>query len=77
VLLFWAQRRPIERADILLITLIPVVTLLAVAAGLVAASGQIPVSTLLPMFIFYCIVYATFIPAFIWAKQQIPRSGGG
>jgi hypothetical protein len=70
VLLFWAQRKPVERADILLITLFPVVTLLAMAAALVARSGQIPVSNLLPMFIFYLIVYCTFVPSFIWAKRQ-------
>ncbi len=71
VLLFWAQRKPIERSDILLITLFPVVTLLAVAASLVAKSNQIAVSNLLPMFVLYIIVYCTFIPSFAWAKRQL------
>jgi hypothetical protein len=70
VLLFWAQLKPIERADILLITLFPVVTLLAAAAGLVVQSNEIAISRLLPMFIFYLVVYCTFIPSFIWAKRQ-------
>lgn len=74
VLLFWAQQKPVERADILLITLFPVVTLLAVAAGLVAQSDQIPIANLLPMFVFYFIVYCTFIPSFLWAKRQGPHS---
>lgn len=74
VLLFWAQQKPVERADILLITLFPVVTLLAVAAGLVAQSHQIPISSLLPMFVFYFVLYCTFIPSFIWAKRQRPHS---
>src|SRR5512134_191242 len=39
VLLFWAQLKPVERADILLITLFPVVTLLAAAAGLAVRSN--------------------------------------
>ncbi|MGE5777496.1 MAG: hypothetical protein ACM33V_14830, partial [Chloroflexota bacterium] len=69
VLLFWAQCKPVERADILLLTLFPVVTLLAVAAGLAAASGEIPVARLLPMFILYLVVYCTFIPSFLWAKK--------
>ncbi len=73
VLLFWAQLRPVERADILLITLFPVVTLLAVAAGLVAQSNEIPLPRLLPMFIFYLVVYCTFIPSFLWAKRQKAR----
>jgi predicted neutral ceramidase superfamily lipid hydrolase len=70
VLLFWAQLKPIERADILLITLFPVVTLLAVAAVLVAKSNQISSSSLLPMFVLYFVVYCTFIPSYIWAKKQ-------
>jgi hypothetical protein len=74
VLLFWAQRKPIERADILLITLFPVVTLLAVATSLVVQSNHIPLARLLPMFLFYFVVYCTFIPSFIWAKRQLPYS---
>jgi hypothetical protein len=70
VLLFWAQLKPIERADILLITLFPVVTLLAIAAVLVAKSNQISISNLLPMFVLYFVVYCTFIPSYIWAKKQ-------
>ena len=75
VLLFWAQRKPVERADILLITLFPVVTLLAVAAGLAAQSNAIPLSNLMPMFVFYLVVYGTFIPSFLWAKRQSVLSG--
>ncbi len=70
VLLFWAQLKPVERADILLITLFPVVTLLAVAAVLVAKSNQISFSNLLPMFVLYFVVNCTFIPAYIWAKKR-------
>ena len=73
VLLFWAQLKPIERADILLITLFPVVTLLAVAAVLVAKSNQISISSLLPMFVLYFVVYCTFIPSYLWAKKQRPH----
>jgi hypothetical protein len=70
VLLFWAQMKPIERVDILLITLFPVVTLLAVAVVLVAKSNHIFFSKLLPMFVLYFIIYCTFMPAYIWAKKQ-------
>jgi hypothetical protein len=73
VLLFWAQMKPVERADILLITLFPVVTLLALAAVLVAKSNQIFFSSLLPMFILYFAVYCTFIPAYLWARKQRPH----
>jgi hypothetical protein len=70
VLLFWAQLKPIERADILLVTVFPVVTLLAVAAVLVAKSNQISFLSLLPMFVLYFIVYCTFIPSYLWARKQ-------
>jgi hypothetical protein len=74
VLLFWAQMKPIERADILLITMFPVVTLLTLAAVLVAKSNQISISNLVPMFVLYFVVYCTFIPSYIWAKKQKPHS---
>jgi hypothetical protein len=73
VLLFWAVQKPIERSDILLITLVPVVTLLAVAAVLLAKSNQIPTSNLFPMFILYFVLFCTYIPAYIWAKKQKVR----
>jgi predicted transporter len=69
-LLFWAVLKPIERADILLITLVPVVSLLAVAAGLVAKSHEITASRLLPMFGLYFVLYCTLIPSYVWAKKQ-------
>jgi hypothetical protein len=74
VLLFWAQREPIERADVLLITLFPVVTLLVVAAVLVAQSNQISISSLLPMFILYLVVFCTFIPSYLGARKQKTHS---
>jgi hypothetical protein len=70
VLLFWAQLKPVERADILLITLFPVVALLAVAAVLVARSGQIAFSKMLPIFILYIVLFCTFLPSYVWAKKQ-------
>ena len=70
VLLLWAQRKPIERADVLLITLFPVVSLLAVAAVLVAKSDQLAVSRLAPMFIFYVVLACTSLPSSLWARRQ-------
>ncbi len=71
VLLFWAQRKPVERAGILLITLFPVVALLAAAACIVAQSGQIPLKNLAPLFMLYLVVFVTYIPSYLWAKKQI------
>ena len=73
VLLFWAQLKPIERADVLLITLFPVLALLAIAAVLVVRSGQIDFSSMLPMFILYGVMFCTFIPSCLWARRQRAR----
>lgn len=70
VLLFWAQLKPIERADILLITLFPVVTILAGAAVFVAKSNHISSTNMMPMFVLYLVLYCTFIPSYVWAKRQ-------
>lgn len=70
VLLFWAQLKPIERADVLFITLFPVVTALAGAAFFVVNSGQISITNMMPMFILYPLLYCTFISSYIWAKRQ-------
>lgn len=76
VLLFWAQRKPVERASILLITLFPVVTILAATAGAVAKSGWIPVVNLVPLFILYGVICITYIPSCLWAKKQYAIHAG-
>ncbi len=73
VLLFWAQLKPIERADILLITLFPVLSILAIAAVLVVRSNQIAFASMLPVFIFYGVAFCTFIPSYVWARMQRAR----
>jgi hypothetical protein len=70
VLLIWGVKKPIERADILMITLFPVVTILALAAILVTKSNQIALENILPMFILYIVIFSTFIPSYLWAKKQ-------
>jgi hypothetical protein len=70
VLLFWAQLKPIERVDVLLITLFPVVTVLAAAAVLIVKSNQIHLSNMVPLFILYFAAYCTFIPSYVWAKKK-------
>lgn len=70
VLLLWAQHDPIERAAVLLMTLLPVIGSLAIAGVLVVRSGQIPLASMLPIFIFYVVAFVMFIPAYLWAKRQ-------
>jgi hypothetical protein len=75
VLLFWAQLKPIERADVLLITLLPVIAVLAIAAILVVRSHQIPLSSMLPILVFYAIALVMFIPSYLWARRQRGATG--
>jgi hypothetical protein len=70
VLLIWGVKKPIERAGILIITLFPVVTVLAIAAILFVKSNQIAFDKVLPMFILYVVLFATYIPSYLWAKKQ-------
>jgi heme A synthase len=70
VLLFWAQLKPIERADVLLMTLLPVIGVLAMAAILAVRSNQMPLASMWPMFVFYAAALAMFIPAWLWARRQ-------
>ena len=70
VLLIWGVKKPVERADILMITLFPVVAILAIAAILVVKSNQIAFDKVLPMFILYVVIFSTFIPSYLWAKKQ-------
>ena len=70
VLLFWAQQKPVERADILLITIFPVVTILAGAATHAVISQAISVVNLMSMFMLYIVLFGTYIPSYLWAKKQ-------
>jgi hypothetical protein len=70
VLLLWAQHRPIERVEVLLMTLFPVVGSLAIAAILVVQSGQISISNMVPMFVLYVVLFVTILPAYVWARRQ-------
>jgi hypothetical protein len=72
VLLFWAQLKPITRADVLLITLFPAVAILTVAANLIVQANQISFANMAPLFIVYAVLFAMILPAYAWAKRQPP-----
>ena len=70
VLLIWGVQKPVERADILIITLFPVVTILTIAAILVVRSDQIQFEKMVPMFVLYIVLFAVYLPSYFWAKRQ-------
>ena len=72
LLLFWASRRPIERAMILLLTAIVVVGLL-VAGACAVLSGLIPLSNMLPVFALQSGILALFLTAYL-KVGRVPQS---
>jgi hypothetical protein len=76
VLLVWAQFEPVTRADVLLMTLIPVIAVLAIAAVLVVRSNQIPLSNMLPVLAFYAVAFVAIVPSYLWARQQRAAPNG-
>ncbi len=69
LLLLWGAASPIERRDILLLTVCPVVTGIALATAIAARRGVVSVSRVIPLWIhlgcvslFYVVVYVLSIP---------------
>jgi hypothetical protein len=72
LLLFWAARRPIERAAVLPLTAIVVAGLMA--AGLYAVySGFLALQKMFPIFILQCGLIALFLTGYIKASQSQRR----
>ncbi|MCX6155634.1 MAG: hypothetical protein NT007_15885 [Candidatus Kapabacteria bacterium] len=65
ILLLWGSFKPIERKEILLFTVFPVLSGLLTASILVVNSGYIDISYVYPMWIFYSIV----IPSYLFAYK--------
>jgi hypothetical protein len=73
-LLLWADRKPVERRGVILLTIIPVIAgligagLYAVASGLVAAGGILPILAL------QVSLTAFFLGAYIHSRPHSPSS---
>jgi hypothetical protein len=68
LLLFWASRRPVERAAVLLLTAIVVAGLML--AGICAVySGFISLGMMLPVFVLQCGLAALFLTGYIKASR--------
>jgi hypothetical protein len=57
VLLFWADRKPVERRDIMLITLFPVLSGLVLANVFAVANGMVTAGAMAPMWIFQAVLF--------------------
>lgn len=68
-LLLWADRRPVERSGVLLITLFPVVLGLALNEIVAVRAGFLPVSTTVPVWIAQAIVSGLFLFSYLNAGK--------
>jgi hypothetical protein len=58
VLLIWADRKPVERRGILLITLFPVLSSLIAADAYAVVSGFVPMGSMMPIFMSQAALFA-------------------
>ena len=70
VLLIWADRGPVERKGILLITIFPVVFGLALTTLFRFLEGYIPLKVALPVWILQTFLTAVFLTAYFHARKH-------
>ena len=73
VLLLWADRKPLERKGVLLITVFPVVLGLVLNEVIAVRAGFLPVLTTIPVWIVQAIIRAQFVFSYQNARKiKIP-----
>jgi hypothetical protein len=70
VLLLWADRKPIERSGVLLITLVPVVVGLALNELAAVRAGFLSVQTQAPIWLLQVGIAALFLTSYAGAHRQ-------
>ncbi len=68
-LLIWADRKPVERRGVLLLTVIPVLTSLIISGIYAVTSGFIPVNNMTPTFIVQGILVVLFSFSYLNANK--------
>lgn len=73
-LLVWADRRPVERRGVLLLTAVPVVVAMMVAGAVAVATGVVEPRFMAPTFAFQLLGTTVFLLAYLrasaWATQR-------
>jgi hypothetical protein len=73
-LLVWADRKPVERRDVILLTLFPVMAGLIGASIYAASSGLVAPESILPIFILQISLTVFFLGAYIISRPQARSS---
>jgi len=68
-LLFWADRRPVERRGVLLLTIFPVVIGIMLSGLLAVNSDFIQLQNILPLWIFNVLLIIIYIISFLKANE--------
>jgi hypothetical protein len=70
VLLIWADRKPVERKGILLITIFPVIFGLGLTTLYGFLKGYIPLKGAIPIWILQIFLTALFLSAYLFARES-------
>jgi hypothetical protein len=70
VLLIWADRKPVERKGILLITIVPVVVGLALTTLYGFLKGYIPLKGAIPIWMLQISLTVLFLAAYLFARES-------
>ena len=73
-LLIWADRKPLERRGVLVLTVFPVVAGLFLAGVYAVASRLVGLGHLLPMFVLQLLVSTLFLYAYFRSREATGRS---
>jgi hypothetical protein len=68
-LLIWADRKPLARRGVLILTVVPVIAGLFASGVYAVASGMVELRYLLPMFVIQVLVSAFFLSAYIRSNE--------
>ena len=69
-LLLWADQKPLERKDILLLTMFPVLTGLIITELVTAASGFLAIINLLPLLLLQTVLFGLFLFSYLNAIRK-------
>jgi len=68
VLLLWADRRPVERSGVAIITLIPVLVGLMLSGVFAVSSGLIKQADMLPTFVMQGLLFTSYLCSYFFAS---------
>jgi len=76
VLLLWADRKPMERKGVLLLTVFPALACLSITAVAAVISKAIPFLNMLPVFIMQTVLTCLFLSSYILASRTESTADG-